>query len=184
MRRLKTRYLLILLVLVVAVVTCGTVYAYMFKQTENVSNQFVPAEVTCEVHETLESGATEKSAITVTNTGDIDAYLRVRLVSYWVQSDGSGDYEIVAKASEMPTFTLGAGWIAGSDDTYYYTTPVEAGNNTTDLLESNLVLTEEDGYLQVVEVFAEAIQSKPDNSVTESWGVTLDANGTIISVVP
>jgi hypothetical protein len=36
-------------------------------------------------------------------------------------------------------------------------------------------------YIQVLEVFAEAIQSLPSSAVTGSWHVTLDANGKIIS---
>jgi hypothetical protein len=40
---------------------------------------------------------------------------------------------------------------------------------------------DENGYSQVVEVFAEAIQSKPLSAVTDSWGVNVDSNGNIVS---
>lgn len=179
-KRLKTHGLfLIFLLLLVAV--CGTVLAYMFKKTSIADNQFTPANVSCVVREVTDASVTEKTSIKVENTGNIDAYLRVRLVSYWVQKTGETT-EIVAKASQMPTFTTAEGWLKGSNDTYYYTKPIAPGALTPELLSTKITLTEEDGYLQVVEVFAEAIQSVPTSAVTGSWQVTLDTAGTITSV--
>ena len=93
-----------------------------------------------------------------------------------------GNAEIVSKASEMPEFENTENWIKGSDNTYYYKIPVEPDGETDNLLKSKITLIEEDGYQQVVEVFAEAIQSNPINSVEESWSVTLDDNGYITAV--
>lgn len=110
------------------------------------------------------------------NTGNIDAYLRVRLVSYWVDSAEN----IVAKPSSMPEITLEEGWIKGSDNTYYYPTAVVPNGFTDELLSKPILLEkDENGYLQVVEVFAEAIQSKPANAVQTSWNVSMDSNGNI-----
>lgn len=177
----KHRILTIILIvtLVVALTLCGTVIAYMFRQTEHKDNQFTPAIVSCEVLESFDGQ--KKSSIQVQNTGNIDAYLRVRIVSYWVDSYGN----IVAKPSSMPEITLADGWIKGSNNTYYYQSPVSsvAPNNFTGELLSTPVNLEKDenGYLQVVEVFAEAIQSKPLGAVTDSWGVNVDSNGNIVS---
>ncbi|MBQ8663402.1 MAG: hypothetical protein IJ471_06055 [Eubacterium sp.] len=184
MRKEKFRGLLILVLILIAVTACGSVYAYMFKQTEEKKNQFTPAQVSCEVVEQTDTPLTQKNSIKVKNTSNIDAYLRVRLVSYWVNDLGDGNYEIVAKESELPEITPMNGWIKGSNDTYYYTIPVapesQSPNNlTTELLNASIVLTEEDGYKQVIEVFAEAIQSEPQSAVTNSWGVTLGADGMI-----
>jgi len=82
----------------------------------------------------------------------------------------------------MPAFTLGEDWIKGSDDTYYYRLPVAPNASTKDLLGSDMTLTEKQGYLQVVDVFAEAIQSLPEEAVTTSWKVTLDDDGNIATV--
>ena len=45
-----------------------------------------------------------------------------------------------------------------------------------------IVLQKDGDYVQVLEVFAEAIQSLPKSAVTGSWNVTLGTDGvTIIS---
>ena len=162
-------------ILFVALVLCGTVFAYMFRTTAFKKNDFTPAEVACEVIEKTDSPLTQKEEIQVKNTGLIDSYLRLRLVTYWVDSEGN----VVSKPSAPLNITLADGWIKGNNDTYYWTSPVQKDKSTGNLLAAPLILSEEDGYLQVVEVFAEAIQAKPQNAVTQSWGVTLNSDGII-----
>lgn len=172
----KHRILSILLIVSVAVslTLCGTVLAYMFRQTEYIDNEFTPANVSCSVVE--EFDGVQKASIRVQNTGNIDAYLRVRFVFYWVDEDGN----IVAKPSLMPEINMAAGWIKGSNNTYYYKEPVSPTEQTGSLLSSPITLEKDtNGYLQVIEVFAEAIQSKPAKAATSSWQVTLDTKGHI-----
>ena len=182
----KHRILPVLLIasLAISLLLCGTVLAYMFTQTEYKDNEFTPANVSCKVFEKFDG--TQKTSIQVQNTGNIDAYLRVRLVSYWVDADGN----IVAKPSAMPEINMAAGWIKGANNTYYYTKPVGPAAYTGSLLSSPINLEkdreafvygqkDENGNMQVIEVFAEAIQSKPYNAVINSWKVSVDANGNI-----
>lgn len=175
--------LLFVLVLVVFVAAASVTLAYLFKKTPEVKNDFIPASVTCEVAEAFNGSV--KSSIKVKNTGNIDAYLRVRLVSYWVDGDG----KIVGKPSVMPTVLYdSANWIMGQDScVWYYTSPV-APNMLTghDLLTAPVTLEKStyngaDVY-QVVQVMAEAIQSVPADAVTDSWGVTLSEG--IITAAP
>ena len=151
--------------------------AYMRKTTEEVDNTFIPAYVDCVVNETFADN--QKTAITVKNTGNIDAYIRVRLVSYWIDESGA----IVSKSSEMPTFDIAADWIPDAGNyTYYYTKKVAPDAFTTTLLGSAITLRlSSEGNRQVVEVFAEAIQAEPDKAVTDSWNVTI-ADDVITSV--
>lgn len=175
MNKHKILTIILIVTLVGALTLCGTVLAYMFRQTEYVDNQFTPAEVSCDVVEAFD-GET-KSSIRVQNTGNIDAYLRVRFVSYWVDADGN----IVSKSSSMPDITLADSWIKGSNNTYYYQDAVAPDKLTDNLLTSPIILEkDENGYMQVIEVFAEAIQSKPPKAVTDSWGVSVDSNGYIV----
>lgn len=158
------------------IVFCSTAVAYMFKQTDYKNNEFVPASVSCEVFEQFDGE--KKTSIQIQNTGNINAYLRLRLVSYWVNADGN----VMPKPSVMPEFNLAVGWIKGSNDTYYYQMPVLPEAYCATLLSSPItLLSDEDGCKQVVEVFAEAIQSEPANAVTDSWKVTLDSNNYIVS---
>lgn len=169
---------------IILVLLCGAVFAYMFSRTDYKENIFTPATVNCKVHEETDDKVTQKTSITVQNTGNIDAYLRVRLVSYWVRSNDEGGTEIVGKESDMPNVNLADGWLKGTNDTYYYQSPVAPGEMTGELLSGKIVLEadEETGYLQVVEVFAEAIQSRPEDAVENSWKVEVD--GTVITEVP
>ncbi len=183
----KIRLLLAAAAAVVLVAAIGVTLAYMFKKVERI-NTFDPAIVTCAVHEKLDGAVptgsmpyrgSEKSDIRVENTGNIDAYLRVRLISYWVKENG----DIVGVPSEMPEIALDtAHWVAGADNTYYYKTPVKPGERTEPLSDAAIPLRETqttDGdtiypVYQVVEVFAEAIQAAPLEVVTDAWGVTID----------
>ena len=174
MKKRRILSVLLILSLAVAMLLCGSVLAYMFRQTEYKNNEFTPAEVSCKVVE--EFDGTQKNSIRVKNTGNIDVYLRVRLVSYWVNADGN----IVASASSMPEINMATGWIRGANNTYYYTTPVSPSAQTDTLLASPVALEkDENGYMQVLEIFAEAIQSRPHDAVTDSWNVSIDANGNI-----
>lgn len=177
MNKSRTFYTILITGLVIALVLCGAVIAYMFRQTEYENNEFTPAEVSCEVEEAFDG--TQKTSVQIENTGNIDAYLRVRFVSYWVDSNGN----VVPKASEMPDITMADGWLKGSNGTYYYTVPVAPDGLTDNLLAAPMILRQDDnGYLQVVEVFAEAIQSEPAKAVTGSWSVTVDDDGNITAV--
>lgn len=174
---------LLVLLLVLSLVV-GGVYSYMFAQTGNTTNQLTPASVSCAVAEEVVSERNEKTSITVENTGTVKAYLRVRLVTYWVNDKN----EIVAKPSADLAVNVSSAWVADTtNDTYYYWQPVAAGESTPDLLAEGSVikLTTEEGYKQVIEVFAEAIQAEGTTddgnipAVTAAWGVTLDENGNI-----
>lgn len=179
-RKIKPFYIIGSLVLFVAL--CGTALAYMFKVTAPINNLFAPAQVDCEVFEKTDAQMTEKNSITVKNTGNIDSYLRVRFVSYWVRITYNDKSEIVSKPSDMPAFEIADGWVSGNDNTYYYKTPVSPSQFTGELLAEGekISLREEDGYRQVIEVFAEAIQSKPTSTVADSWKVVLDTDGNIV----
>lgn len=179
---MKTRKLFLPVLLVLVVSLCGTVFAYMYQHTRQENYQFQPAMVTCVVQETVEDGS--KTCIQIQNTGSIDAYLRLRLVSYWVNSSG----EIIAKPAPLPAFAYdSSNWFQGSNDTYYYKNPVSPNNLTSNLLDTDTsasipLAVDEEGNKQVIEVFAEAIQSAPQLAVTNSWGVTIEDG--IISSAP
>ncbi len=167
----RIRLWLIAALTLCAAAAVGVTLSFMFKKAEK-TNTFVPAEVTCKVEESLLSGV--KSDVCVKNTGNAAAYLRIRLVSYYVYDNGSIAGSV---SSQYPTLTLQNGWIAGGDHTYYYPTPVEPGAKTGILCDPITLDTVElaDGttVYQVLEVFAEAIQAEPVGAVQEAWNVTV-----------
>lgn len=167
MRKKLWRPALWLMVLLLVLLS-GTVAAYMIRRTGQTVNNFSPAVVQCQVAEAFDGS--EKSSIRVTNTGNTDAYLRLRLVTYWVDENGniSG-----SRPSEDISLTPASGWFSKEKDTWYYPEPIAPGGTTPNLLGSPLVLKAEDGLYQVIEVFAEAIQSLPSDAVESSWKVTV-----------
>ena len=172
----KVIVLAIAVVLLLSATVTGTLM-YLVSKTTAVTNTFEPATVTCEVQENFDG--TVKKDVTVKNTSNIDAYLRVKLVTYRVNADG----ERIGGTANIPNFELGDGWFK-KDGFYYYNKPVASGETPETKLigDTGITLveyTDADGGKQVIEVIAEAIQSVPTSVVAEKWGVTVDANGVI-----
>lgn len=177
-RSKKTGMLFLSLLLVIGMVVGGTV-AWLSTKSAPITNTFLPSHVSCSVTE--EFNGTTKSNVNVINTGDIDAYIRVKLVTYRVNDEG---YHIGGTA-KIPPFTPGNGWVENGDY-YYYTKPVAPGEQPEISLIDRITLTgsyddDADGGKQVIEVMAEAIQSTPAKAVTEAWGedFSIDADGSL-----
>lgn len=172
-RKAGALFVSLLLVLVLAV---GGTVAYLSMSTEPVTNTFTPSTVSCSVTESFDG--TNKKNVNVTNTGDTDAYIRVKLVTYRVNENG----EHIGGTAEIPSFTLGSGWVQ-SGEYYYYTKPVAPNGKPAAELISSILLTgsydDADGGKQVIEVMAEAIQSAPAEAVQSSWGVTVGSDGSL-----
>ena len=167
----RIRLWLIAALALCAAAAVGVTLSFMFKKAEK-TNTFVPAEVTCEVEKSPLSGV--KRDVCVKNTGNVAAYLRIRLVSYYVYANGSIAGSV---PSQYPALTLRNGWIAGMDHTYYYTTPVKPDAETGILCDpitlDRVELADGKTVYQVLEVFAEAIQAEPVGAVQEAWKVTV-----------
>ena len=178
-RRSKKTGTLFLSLLLVATMVVGGTLAYLFTNTEPVENIFTPSYVSCSVTE--EFNGTIKSNVNVTNTGNIDAYIRVKLVTYRVNDEG----QHIGGTASLPTFTLGANWVL-YDGYYYYTLPVapreSPKTNLTDSMKLVGSYDDADGGKQVIEVMAEAIQSVPENAVKAAWGAgfSIGADGSLI----
>lgn len=174
-RNNKTGTLFLSLLLVVTLAISGTL-AYLVTKSDPVENKFTPSHVACQVTENFDG--TTKSNVNVTNTGDTDAYIRVKLVSYRVNAQG----QHIGGTAAVPSFTPGENWKLHTDGYYYYTLPVAPGEEPKADLIGSIDLTgsydDADGGKQVIEVMAEAIQSGPADAVGKSWGVTVE-NGVI-----
>ena len=177
-RSRKTGTLLFSLVLLLTMMVGGTL-AYLTIHTDPVVNQFTPSHVSCEVTEKF--SGTVKSEVNVTNTSDIDAYIRVKLVTYRVNSAG----EHIGGTATIPSFDPGTGWVPHGGY-YYYTQPVAPNQQPANALIGNSGISligsydDADGGKQVIEVMAEAIQSVPASAVESAWGVnpsTLSTTG-------
>lgn len=174
--RLNATIISVVLILTLAV---GGTIAFLSTKTDPVVNTFNPSQVTCSVVEDFD-GKT-KTNVNVENTGDIPAFIRVKLVAY--RTNDAGQH--IGGVSEVPAFTLGKGW-AKYGDYYYYTCPVAPEEMPTDSLAEVIELTENytdvDGGHQSIDVIAEAIQAGPEAAVKAAWGAgfSIDTNGNLV----
>lgn len=171
----KLPVVLVSLILVLGLVV-GSTFAYMHDESDKKTNTFQFVEVSCEVEEVFDGQ--QKTSIKVQNTGDTDAFIRVKLVSYRVNEAG----DRIGGTATVPAFTLASGWFQ-KDGYYYYNTAVEAGAFTPEMLGSPITLVEyddADGGKQVIEVMAEAIQAGgpegDDAAAALAWGVTVSGD--------
>ena len=174
--RLNATIISVVLILTLAV---GGTIAFLSTKTDPVVNTFNPSQVTCSVEENFDGKA--KTNVNVRNTGDIPAFIRVKLVAY--RTNDAGQH--IGGVSEVPAFNLGKDW-AKCGDYYYYTCPVAPGATPADSLAERIELTENytdvDGGHQSIDVIAEAIQSVPEDAVKAAWGAgfSIDTNGNLV----
>lgn len=168
----KRKVLLIILAVLLVATTVGTASAYMFKKSAPITNEFDPALVDCSVSMTKNGDTIE--SIQITNTGSIDAYLRIRIVTYWVNANG----EIVYKPSSELNISTRSDWLRGSNNTFYYPSPVAPAGQLFLLADGFAfeLAVEDDGTKQVIQVFGEAVQALPTSSVINAWGVKIENN--------
>lgn len=173
--RAKTWKALIVAALAVVILTAavGGTMAWLSTQTQDLTNTFVPAKVTCAVNETFENNV--KSNVSIQNTGTTDAYIRAMIVANWCTADS----KVVKTATPTYEGLPGSGWVE-HDGFYYYTQPV-APDQTTSMLFTKCeqgTVPEGADHLEV-NIICQAVQSTPANAVTEAWGVTVGADGNL-----
>ena len=167
-------------VMLLALAIGGTV-AWLSTKDAPITNTFNPSEVACQVEESFDKTTGEKRNVNVTNTGDTEAYIRVKLVTY--RTNDAGQH--IGGTASLPTFTLGANWVS-HDGYYYYKLPVAPGEMPKTNLTDSMTLVDSypdtDGGKQAVDVMAEAIQSVPEDAVKAAWGegFSIDADGSLI----
>lgn len=180
------KILLFIIVGVLTATTVGVSLAFMFEKV-SVNNKFKAATVSCKVHEMLDGKeiteginyGNQKHSIKVENTGDIKSYIRVKIVSYWVNADGI----VVGLPSANVNIEPKSGWIKGDNDIYYYTSAIEP-SAFTGILSSPIdlkVSLDANGntVYQAIDILSEAIQAEPTLAAEEAWGITIDENGMI-----
>ena len=175
------RKVLLLLAAAFLLANVTVVYAYTRHTTDVLTNTLLPAVVDAEVAEAFDGSS--KTSIQLQNTGNIDAYLRMKVITYWQDSKGNP----IAKPVENFSISYDqTNWVE-HNGIYYYKSPVAPNALTREFLTSSITLTTDSEnvngveytYHQVVEIIPEAIQSKPAEAVESSWDVTVNTDGTI-----
>lgn len=157
-RRTKPTLLLACIALILCLSIGGTL-AYIVANSGTVNNEFVPAQVSCEV--------INGSTISVKNTSDIPAYLRATYVVNWMDSDGN-----VSGTSPDASVEVASEWASGGDGFYYYNGSVAVDESKSFIISYSASGTApSDDYTLTVEVVAEAIQAEGmgASSASEAW---------------
>ena len=162
--------LLASLVLLLALAVGGTV-AWLNSSSGPVTNTMSPGQVPITINETF-NGAT-KSGVTVTNDGNIDAYIRVAIVANAVDKDGN---IIAGKAPDYVSWVNTDDWQLLEDDGYYYYKGAVAPDGTTEqLFKGDVKVT--GGELNIL---AESIQVlggiDGQTASAYAWGHSFDGN--------
>lgn len=177
MRAKKWKALIVAaLAVVVLTAAVGGTMAWLSTKTQELTNTFEPAKVTCAVEEGSFDGKTKQN-VKIKNTGTTNAYIRAMIVANWcTAADTNGKTKVVASyavnASHFPGLH-GSDWVE-HDGFYYYTLPVAPGQTTGNLFASCTPKNDEKpegaDHLEV-NIICQAVQSTPANAVTEAWGV-------------
>ena len=166
----------------VCILACAAVsgsLAWLISTPEQVVNSFTPGVVTIEVDEKFD--ASTKSDVSIKNTGNVPAYIRVALVPAWVDDEGN----IAAKPAYLDDCNITLGddfnqfWFKGTDGFYYCKTFIKPDESTPILIKSCTVKDGEHEYDFELQVIASAVQSLPTSTVGEVWPVVVGPDGTL-----
>lgn len=165
-------FVTLLCVLALGLGTAGGSLAYLAANTPALENRLTPGSVSCGVNETFDGKA--KSDVTVTNTGNTDAYIRAAIAVTWQDEHGNVFSQRPEEGPGMDFFlSIGEGWSRGDDGYYYCLTPIAPGGATPVLIETCKPGSPDrapEGYRLCVEILADAVQSSPEDAVLDAWG--------------
>lgn len=173
-----------LLVLVLGIV--GTTLAWLTDTTEDQTNTFEYAKVSCQVLEDVNSNETRKSNVRIQNTGNTEAYIRATYVVTYRDEAGNILYETLDWKVDLSDKINRDSWVQGEDGYWYCKTPVAPGKETPALfkepIDGNGKFLDggrsKEHAITYVEILATAIQSQPVKAMGEAWGYTMN-NGTL-----
>lgn len=165
--------LLVSLVLVLSAAIGGTL-GYLTNQVK-VTNTMEIGTIGTEIDEDLENDT--KSNVTVTNTGNSDAYIRAVVVVTWQNAAGEV-YPQMPVAGTDYTIKYGSDW-EKLGNYYYYNGVVAAGGKTGNLIDTCTPAggRAPSGYDLNVEILVSAIQADPADAVQEAWGMQYTDSG-------
>lgn len=171
----------------VCILACAAVsgsLAWLISTPEPVVNEFTPGAVTIQVVETFDYST--KSDVSIKNTGNVPAYIRVALIPAWV--DDKGNIAAKPKPASLDNCNITWGddfnqfWFEGTDGFYYCKTFINPDKSTPILIKSCTVKGEEHEYDFELQVIASAVQSLPTTTVEAVWPVVVDTDGTLAEI--
>lgn len=190
--RTSGRKMLMFVLLIVLFSTAATLLAFaaLRDTTVKVENDFTRAEVKVKVNERFSGSA--KMNVNFTNTGDVPAFIRVKTVVNWLDSDGNvvmtvpdgHSYAVDGQTVDTTKLTKLADWTpqtagkTGLTDGYWYYNHIVKPGETTKAFADLIVPIQPTGsaYSLQIHFLAEAIQAAqntvdapPVHAWVEEW---------------
>lgn len=165
--RKSRKPLLILASLALVVCTAiGGTLAWLTDDTNAVTNTFTPGKVPPKITESFDGNV--KSNVQIRNDGNINAFIRAKVVITWKKGDDVHGQKPVEGTDYIISY--GNGWTP-HDGYWYCNTAIAPGALTPALIETcTSENTAPDGYTLSVEILAQSIQSEPTKAAQEAWG--------------
>ena len=165
----------------ILLITIGITYALMFETSDPVSNEFRAASIyNPDILEEFTTGDLVKKNVKVSmSSASYQSYVRAKVIINWQDDGGNVLADIPEEGVDYSiTYTLG-NWLTSGDGYYYYKYPI-TGETGVLISEARVLKSApKSGYKLNIEVVAQAVQSMPSDAVVDTWGVTVDQNGTI-----
>lgn len=191
-RRLRWNKQFVLLVSMVALLigVIGGSLAYLFTNTDPVTNTFIPGEVDIDIDEPGWDHAVKRS-VTIQNNGNVSSYIRAAVVVTWQDESGKVYPGMPAAGTDYYIDWETTGWIGPDNAGFYtFTTPVAPNGKTSVLITECYPYDDKtpENYHLVVDVISEAIQADGMDGnvpvVTSAWGAVLGGEDgkTIVSI--
>lgn len=160
----KSISLFLALVVILSIAIGGTI-AWL-KDSQSITNAMVPGNVPVSIGESI--SGTSKNQITLTNEGNVQAYLRVAVISNSLDEDGN-----IIPNNSSSTITTNGNWTQ-IGNYYYYNGIVEPGASV-DLLGSAIDFSSSEVVVmaQTVQVLGSFDEGTASQKI---WGVSF--NGT------
>ena len=167
--RKKPLTLFVALVLLLTLAVGGSL-AWLVSN-DNVTNSMVPGEVPIQINETVSNNV--KSDVTVTNNGNIQAFIRVAIIANKVDEQGN------VTIGDKPSFTVSSAWTE-IDGYYYYNGIVEPkgthGDTTAPLFTTDVSFANGE-----INILAESIQvlggiTGDGKASVDAWKASFDGS--------
>ncbi len=179
----KRIWILTLSVMVLLLVGVGATLAFLLSSTDALTNRFLPSQAGCRVMEERFDGVSKQN-VTVQNTGNVDAYMRVSVVCNFLDEDGNVVGVIPHLGLDYTLACNTADWFL-CGGFYYCKRSVAPGENAPVLFTQCDVLETDaaKAYRLNMDFAAQCIQANPAKAVESAWKtVTVAADGTLTEV--
>lgn len=178
MKRFIKLFIGTIMILLVAFGTTKITIAWLSAETTEIKNTFATGKAASEIIEEFD-GRT-KTDVSIQNTGNIDAYIRVALIPAWKDAEGNNTGTPVGTEYTKPQAPTGWFLYGGF---YYHMAAVPPGEKTNILINEFTMPTKE-GLFFELQILASAIQAEPKEAVEESWPVIVGTDGKLIGGGP